>query len=43
VRVVLYNDNSVVGGETYYYVVTSIAGGVESGFSNETTAVIPSP
>lgn len=36
-----YVDLSVVGGQTYYYVVTAVAGTQESAFSNEVKAVIP--
>lgn len=37
-------DNAVVGGQTYYYVVTAVdSSGAESGYSNQTQAVIPSP
>ena len=37
-------DNSVVGGQTYYYVVTAVdSSGAESGYSNQTQAVVPSP
>ncbi len=38
-----FGDNTVVGGETYYYVVTAIAASVESVYSDETQAVVPSP
>jgi Abnormal spindle-like microcephaly-assoc'd, ASPM-SPD-2-Hydin len=39
-----YSDNSVVSGQTYYYVTTAVDGsGVESGYSNEAEAVIPNP
>ena len=39
-----YTDTTVVGGNTYYYVSTSLASsGIESGFSNQVKAVIPSP
>ena len=39
-----YTDSSVQSGATYYYVVTSVDGsGVESAFSNQATAVVPSP
>ena len=39
-----YIDTSVQGGATYYYVGTAVAGsGVESKFSNQLRAVIPSP
>ena len=38
-----YNDTSVVAGATYYYVVTAVdANGVESTYSNELTAAVPS-
>ncbi len=37
-------DNTVIGGQTYYYVVTAVdSSGVESGYSNQTQAVVPSP
>jgi P pilus assembly chaperone PapD len=39
---VSYADSSVQGGQTYYYVATSVdANGSESVYSNEVTAVIP--
>jgi hypothetical protein len=39
-----YTDTTVVGGNTYYYVSTSLnSGGRESGFSNQVKAVVPSP
>jgi fibronectin type 3 domain-containing protein len=39
-----YSDNSVVAGQTYYYVATAIDGsGTESAYSNEALAVIPTP
>jgi hypothetical protein len=39
-----YTDNQVVAGQTYYYVATAVDGnGVESGHSNQTQAVIPTP
>jgi hypothetical protein len=39
-----YNDNSVLAGQTYYYVTTAVDGsGGESGYSNEAQAVIPTP
>jgi hypothetical protein len=39
-----YSDNSVVAGQTYYYVATAVDGsGMESPYSNEAQAVIPSP
>lgn len=37
-------DTTVVSGETYFYVATAVSSlGVESGFSNEVVAVIPTP
>jgi len=36
-----YADLTVQAGQTYYYVVTAVSGGVESVFSNEVTAVVP--
>jgi hypothetical protein len=42
VAVMSYTDSTVVGGSTYYYVATAVdAGGVESDYSNQVTAVIP--
>jgi hypothetical protein len=39
-----YTDSTVVSGETYYYVVTAKDGNSnESGYSNQTQAVIPNP
>ena len=39
-----YSDDSVVAGQTYYYVATAVDGsGMESPYSNEAQAVIPSP
>jgi hypothetical protein len=39
-----YTDSTVVSGQTYYYVATSVNGeSEESGYSNQTTAVIPNP
>jgi hypothetical protein len=39
-----YSDNTVVSGQTYYYVVTTVgADGSESAFSNEVKAIIPKP
>ena len=39
-----YVDNSVSSGQTYYYVTTAVAtNGVESAYSNQVRAVIPSP
>jgi len=37
-------DNNVAAGQTYYYVVTAVdSSGTESTYSNQTTAVIPTP
>jgi hypothetical protein len=39
-----YVDTAVQAGQTYYYVATSVdVSGNESGYSNQATAVIPSP
>ncbi len=39
-----YTDNTVVSGQTYYYVATAVdASGDESGYSNQAQAVIPNP
>jgi hypothetical protein len=39
-----YTDSTVVSGQTYYYVATSVdASSNESGYSNQATAVIPNP
>jgi len=39
-----YTDTSVLAGQTYYYVTTSVNGsGMQSGFSNQAQAVVPSP
>jgi hypothetical protein len=39
-----YNDTSVQPGQAYYYVTTAVeASGLESSYSNEIPAVIPSP
>jgi hypothetical protein len=38
-----YIDNTVLSGQTYFYVVTAASGGVESNHSNEVQAVIPTP
>jgi len=39
-----YTDNTVLGGQTYFYVVTSVDGsGTESVYSNQAQAVIPTP
>lgn len=40
----LYTDASVKSGQTYYYVVTAVdSSGAESGYSNQTQAVVPFP
>ena len=39
-----YTDTSVLAGKTYYYVTTSVNGsGMQSGYSNQAQAVVPSP
>jgi fibronectin type 3 domain-containing protein len=39
-----YADSTVLSGHTYYYVVTQLDGtGMESGYSSQVTAVIPTP
>jgi fibronectin type 3 domain-containing protein len=39
-----YTDTAVIAGQTYYYVATAVdENGLESAYSNQTTAVIPSP
>jgi hypothetical protein len=39
-----YTDSTVVSGTTYYYAVTSVdAAGMESAYSNQVTAVVPTP
>jgi len=39
-----YADDTVQAGQTYYYVLTAVSlTGVESGYSNQVTAVIPTP
>lgn len=44
VSVTTYTDTTVQAGQTYYYVATTVDGSNnESGYSNEATAVIPSP
>jgi hypothetical protein len=41
---IIYTDNTVQSGQTYFYVVTAVdANNVESGYSNEVSAVIPFP
>ena len=40
----IYTDNTVSSGATYYYVVTAVAAdGTESSFSSQVQAVIPTP
>ncbi len=36
-------DVNVFAGETYFYVVTAVATGVESAYSNESEASVPAP
>jgi hypothetical protein len=44
VSTLTYTDMSVQAGKTYYYVLTAVGGnGVESPFSGEVAATIPSP
>ncbi len=38
-----YTDSDVAAGATYYYVATAVSGIEESGYSNQATAVVPSP
>jgi fibronectin type 3 domain-containing protein len=39
-----FDDSSVTGGQTYYYVTTAVDGtGMESTYSNQVTAAIPAP
>ena len=39
-----YTDNTVVSGQTYYYVATAVnASSEESGYSDQTQAIIPNP
>jgi ASPM-SPD-2-Hydin domain-containing protein len=39
-----FTDNSVVAGQTYYYVTTAVNGsGEQSAYSNVATAVVPNP
>jgi hypothetical protein len=38
-----YADATVSGGHTYYYVVTAVASGMESAYSMEIAAAVPSP
>jgi fibronectin type 3 domain-containing protein len=39
-----YSDSTVQSGQTYYYVVTQLdSTGLESGYSSQVTAVIPTP
>jgi len=39
-----YTDGAIQGGQAYYYVTTAVdSAGAQSGYSNETQAVIPSP
>lgn len=39
-----YTDTAVLAGQTYYYVVTAVdSEGIESAYSNEASASVPSP
>jgi hypothetical protein len=41
---IAYTDSTVTSGTTYYYVATAVnSGSEESGYSNQATAVIPTP
>lgn len=40
---VAYVDNTVIAGQTYYYVATAVNNNGESGYSNEAKAVVPYP
>jgi len=40
----IYTDSSVQAGQTYYYVTTAVdSNGVESAYSNQIQAPVPSP
>jgi len=41
VSVPAYEDSSVTGGQTYFYIVTTVGAGVSSAASNEVAASIP--
>jgi Abnormal spindle-like microcephaly-assoc'd, ASPM-SPD-2-Hydin len=43
VTALIFGDTNVAAGQTYYYVVTGTVAGVESPYSNEARAIIPSP
>lgn len=36
-------DSGVTSGQTYYYVLTAVAGSAESSYSNQAQAVVPTP
>jgi fibronectin type 3 domain-containing protein len=39
-----YADNTVLSGQTYYYMTTAVdSAGVESSYSNQAQAVVPFP
>jgi hypothetical protein len=38
-----FADLSIAAGQTYYYVITAVRSGLESGYSNEVQASVPSP
>ena len=38
-----YTDGGLPAGNTYFYVVTAVAGTTESTFSNQVTGVVPTP
>src|SRR4051794_24998956 len=40
----MYTDNTIASGRTYYYATTAVnANNLESGYSNQVTAVVPTP
>lgn len=43
VGITSFIDTTVLGGHTYFYVVTAVSGSVESSYTNETVAAIPAP
>jgi len=40
---VTFTDQGLPAGNTYYYVVTAVLSGMESGYSNQGTGVVPTP
>ena len=43
VAITFYRDIDVLGGQTYYYVVAATVGAMESVYSNEMAAAVPTP